>query len=538
MFIRRICNFIVFLKIIIMKIIINQSSNFAELQNQFRYSNCVYIIKVEQQTFGTADSPLVIPENSTLIFDGGKFTGGHVRLNNTIQNDVYYTVWENVEISGTLENLIWKIFRNDTLRPEWFGAIGNGTHDDTHALQQCIKLARANGAVVKLSPRRYIATDTIKIFSGTHIEGTLPGSKDYNIVAVHRGSSIEARFNSSKVLLDVNAANDDSGCYNFILKDFGLLKENDKQTVSAIRLYSEGFLCPRSGLIENLFISGFTIGLELRAFSYVKFSRLSINDCNMSIYINQKGEFVEFAWFYNVYSNTNVKDAIGIKIENGSNLHFIETDINGCKYGFWINALGAIFNTTISKMNFVGCMRSIWFHAAEQYITRVKVSEITIYGFEDYYDCDILFSASNPYCIDDCVFTDLFDSLQFPLGKEKDFIRIEDMSMWSCSFDRIRTYNKLSGLSHVKKAGVLVIPNQGEFLVDGSKVVNNSFTYRVSDSSPFDYNPTVLVMPQDNIKITSSTTNTQLGDLLINIYFPEGFDTAKNLLVRYFFPQF
>lgn len=94
-----------------MKVIISQSSNFTELQSQFSSPNCIYVIGIEQQTFGTFTSPLVIPENSTLIFEGGKFIGGYVKLNNTVQNDVYYRVWENVEISGTFEHYVWRIFK-------------------------------------------------------------------------------------------------------------------------------------------------------------------------------------------------------------------------------------------------------------------------------------------------------------------------------------------------------------------------------------------------------------------------------------------
>ena len=515
-----------------MKIIINQSSNLAELQNQFRYSNCVYIIKVEQQTFGTADSPLVIPENSTLIFDGGKFTGGHVRLNNTIQNDVYYTVWENVEISGTFEHYVWRIFKNEMIRPEWFGAVGDGINDDTQALQQAIKIASACGSVVKLSARRYLITKTVHIFSATHIEGTLPGSIDRNI---QTGTSIEAKLTTDNIALDANASYekdgvkvDPSGCYKFILRDFSIVNVNTNSGIG-LRLYSKDDTCPRNGVIENVFVYSFATGLELNAFSYVKMSYMSITDCQTSIHIDPKGGYAEFIWFSNIYINTNALNAVGIKIENGNNIYFNEIDINSCKYGFWANAVKAIYNLFVNKMNVTGCINSVWFYAKDQYIARVKMSEVSIYSFPNS-EVGILFSRVAPYSIEDSVFTDLFDSVT----TEADFIRIEDIGMNSSVFDGIRTNNKLSGLSHVRKVGVLSIPTCGEFIIPAGTI--GQYNHIVSSSSPFDYNPVVTVSPQRNVALSSTCSNVQMGNLTINVLFEE--ELQQDLLVRYSFPQF
>ncbi|WP_281962439.1 glycosyl hydrolase family 28-related protein [Bacteroides nordii] len=514
-----------------MKVIISQSSNFTELQSQFSSPNCIYVIGIEQQTFGTFTSPLVIPENSTLIFEGGKFIGGYVKLNNTVQNDVYYRVWENVEISGTFEHYVWRIFKNEMIRPEWFGAVGDGINDDTQALQQAIKIASACGSVVKLSARRYLITKTVHIFSATHIEGTLPGSIDRNI---QTGTSIEAKLTTDNIALDANASYekngvkvDPSGCYKFILRDFSIVNVNTNSGIG-LRLYSKDDTCPRNGVIENVFVYSFATGLELNAFSYVKMSYMSITDCQTSIHIDPKGGYAEFIWFSNIYVNTNALNAVGIKIENGNNIYFNEIDINSCKYGFWANAVKSIYNLFVNKMNVTGCINSVWFYAKDQYIARVKMSEVSIYSFPNS-EVGILFSRVAPYSIEDSVFTDLFDSVT----TEADFIRIEDMGMSSSVFDRIRTYNKLSGLSHVKKAGVLSIPNSGTFIIPAG--TTGSFTHTISSSSPFDFAPMVIVSPQRDFAFNSTCSNTQMGDLSINISFQEELQEA--LLVRFFFPQ-
>lgn len=516
-----------------MKVIINHSSNLSELQSQFCFSNCIYIIGIEQQTYGTKTSPLVIPENSTLIFESGKFIGGYVKLNNTSQNDVLYTVWDNVEISGTSTDFIIKNLKNDIIRPEWFGAIGNGVHDDTKALQQAIKIASTCGSTVKLSARRYLITETIHIQSGTHIEGTLQGNFDRN---VHTGSSIEVNLNSDSIALDINSNYkeegiyvDPSGCYKFILKDFGLINKKIDTPSIGIRLYSEGEKAsPRNGTIENLFVNSFDTGFLLNALSYVKFNNISIGFSRMSIHIAKIGHYIEFGWFSNIYINTNNPNAIGIKIENGSNLYFNEIDINDCEHGFWVNVITSIYNLFINRINITRCKYSMKFHAASEYMTRSKISEISIHGTpNDGYG--ILFSRNSPYGFNDCVFMDLFDALP----TQVDFIRIEDMWMGSIVFDRLRTSNKISGLAHVKKVGVLSIPNYGEFIIPAGTI--NNFSHNVTTRSPFDFTPIVIVSPQRNLAISSTCSNTQSGNLSINISF-QGV-LQEPLLITFFFPQ-
>ena len=104
------------------------------------------------------------------------------------------------------------------------------------------------------------------------------------------------------------------------------------------------------------------------------------------------------------------------------------------------------------------------------------------------------------------------------------------MGMSSSVFDRIRTYNKLSGLSHVRKVGVLSIPTCGEFIIPAGTI--GQYNHIVSSSSPFDYNPVVTVSPQRNV----ACSNVQMGNLTINVLFEE--ELQQDLLVRYSFPQF
>ena len=139
-----------------MKIFIKPSSSFRELQKQLGEPNAVYVIEHEQNTFGTKENPLVFPEECTLEFCGGAFMGGYVLFNGLLQNDVIYPVWKSVNILYNFENYAYTGFRNMYLRPEWFGAIGNGETDDSLAIQQCITEARYSGSMVHLLSKRYL----------------------------------------------------------------------------------------------------------------------------------------------------------------------------------------------------------------------------------------------------------------------------------------------------------------------------------------------------------------------------------------------
>lgn len=498
-----------------MKVIINHSSNLSELQSQFCFSNCIYIIGIEQQTYGTKTSPLVIPENSTLIFEGGKFIGGYVKLNNTSQNDIYYTVWENVKISGK--------FNNEILRPEWFGAIGNGIHDDTIALQQCIDLASQTASSTKLLGKKYKITHTIKIITGTVLEGLLPG--DYYI---YNGTEIIAELLNDRIALDINSANDTSGCYKFILRNFGLIMGNSVIPTTALRLYSISNTCPREGLIEGVFAFGFSIGFDLNAFSYVKIQRIDISHCTIGINIAKIGGYTEFMWLDDIYINTDAPNAIGIKLEGGSNIYFNKIDIAGCIKGFWMCSLNAIFNIFINRLSVENCLNCICIHAQSQYITRIKLSEITIYSLNNNSD-GIIFSRNPPFNIEDSIFNDLFDASP----TNNNFIKIEEIGMDTCVFNGIRTYNKLTGFSHVKKVEILRIHSSGTFIIPEG--TNEHYKYIVSSFSPLDFAPIAMLSTARSFDYSYVCSNIQMGELSITIKFNGILD--KPLLLCYNFPQ-
>lgn len=109
----------------------------------------------------------VASTGATLLFkSGGKFKNGTLQGNQVtlvFENPVQ-CVFENVMFNGT--------FLYPYFHPEQFGAVGDGTTDDTLALQYClIGAVDAHVNRVVLQPKTYLVTDTLYYKGNLTIEG-------------------------------------------------------------------------------------------------------------------------------------------------------------------------------------------------------------------------------------------------------------------------------------------------------------------------------------------------------------------------------
>ena len=504
-----------------MKIVIEPSFSFGALQQQLNTPNAIYVVEHEQQTFGSASNPLVFPAGSKIEFCGGSFIGGYVLLNGLLQNDVTYPVWKNVNILYSFANYVYLGFLNEYLRPEWFGAVGNGLTDDSLALQQCITEARFSGAKVYLSAKRYLLEHTVHLFSGSYIEGVLPGSIDRN---VHIGSSLIFDLSDeSEVAMDIDSSLEDSfgeyvdpsGCYKFIIKRLGIISNNTTTNIG-LRLHSSGEQpVPREGLIENILIYGFETGILINSLSYVKFSQICLNQNKIGIKINKTDRYIEFGWFYNVYMNTTILNSVGLDIDGGNNLYFNEIDINDCNIGIWLHSEQSLFNYFFSRVNLTRCETCVSIKATNDFITRLKFSEVTL----SYTECGFSFDREEDYNIGDSSFIDIIDSVQ----NSNYLFWIKDSSLWlsSCLFERVRALGRIIGFSHVGRLELTNMNSSGEFVMNSGL---QSYTYVVTTRSVLDFVPSVMVDCSDkSLFYTVSVSNVSLGSLSIRI------DTGSNL---------
>lgn len=85
--------------------------------------NTIYEIRYD---FDLNSETIEMQEGCTLKFEGGSFNNGAVNCNNTIINNANFVALNNCNFSGTI--------LAEYVRPEWFGAKGNGISDDSNAI--------------------------------------------------------------------------------------------------------------------------------------------------------------------------------------------------------------------------------------------------------------------------------------------------------------------------------------------------------------------------------------------------------------------
>lgn len=127
---------------------------------------------------------ITIPDNSVLEFQGGSFKNGTITGNNTIISNTNYYIFNNVKLSGSFLG---------TVRPEWFGAIGNGTNDDTNAFQAIIN---SGFNYIELTPNKNYAITSIK-YDSTY--GT------FNIIGNHSTITCISKVECNAI--EINASN-------------------------------------------------------------------------------------------------------------------------------------------------------------------------------------------------------------------------------------------------------------------------------------------------------------------------------------------
>lgn len=85
--------------------------------------NTIYEIRYD---FDLNGETIQMKEGCTLKFEGGSLNNGILECDNTIINNANFVVLNNCSFSGTI--------LSEYVRPEWFGAIGNGIADDSNAI--------------------------------------------------------------------------------------------------------------------------------------------------------------------------------------------------------------------------------------------------------------------------------------------------------------------------------------------------------------------------------------------------------------------
>lgn len=126
------------------------------VQNAMNSVDTIYVIQGDYTLKGES---ITIPSNCTLDFQGGSLSNGTLVGNKTMIVASPYKIFQNITISGT-----WLV---NWAYAEWFGALGDGTTDDTVALN----LALTTFKNVQLGSRCYYCNGTITLTRSMSLRG-------------------------------------------------------------------------------------------------------------------------------------------------------------------------------------------------------------------------------------------------------------------------------------------------------------------------------------------------------------------------------
>lgn len=97
-------------------------------QSMVNQANTIYEIRYD---FDLNGAEITIPEGCVLQFNGGSISNGSINLTDTCLEG---NIKINTNISGTVIN--------NFIKPEWFGAKGDGINDDSDILQMCLNISK------------------------------------------------------------------------------------------------------------------------------------------------------------------------------------------------------------------------------------------------------------------------------------------------------------------------------------------------------------------------------------------------------------
>ena len=287
--------------------------------------NTRYIIQYDYDLNGET---ITIPAGCTLDFQGGSLGNGVVKGTNTVISSGLQKIFtQSISFLGS-----WNIIE---IYPEWFGAKGDGTSDDTNYITQSITASKNLGCKpwVKLCGT-YLVTDTIYLPQFCKLCGNSSPSFTYDDSGDNRFTLIANFTNKKKAILESDTLlNGNRLAYNEVVLDTDFDGGNSTRTIgiyikdisinsisgayhdaiySAIKLTSSP-----SSIIENVFTKGTIIGILGSAMWTTTISNCYILSYGYGIFaqsMNNGGLFNNYIDGYDTYSpfefneNEQIKD--------------------------------------------------------------------------------------------------------------------------------------------------------------------------------------------------------------------------------------
>ncbi|MFK7946100.1 MAG: glycosyl hydrolase family 28-related protein [Saprospiraceae bacterium] len=195
-----------------------------------------------------------------------------------------------------------------------FGAIGDGSADDTDAFEAAIDSAFITGATLYIPRGVYKITRTLEVKAGVVIQGESAGSEP--LQTPHNGSLIWYEGNGFAFKITGHNAN---------VRDLIIRDKSSNQATGGLQLLADGYALETVQL-SNLLISGFTngAGIQLEAknsggIAYITMYGLRIRHAKVGIHIKEDASsYVNSNAFYHCQISGGGFD-YGLLIDGGNN---------------------------------------------------------------------------------------------------------------------------------------------------------------------------------------------------------------------------
>lgn len=240
---------------------------------------------------------------------------------------------DEASIIALQKGLYAKLLVQDYVNVKQFGAKGNGTADDTEALQKAINFCKNNNnvSVLLLKEGNYKTTDTLNIYLDKF---AIKGKGNTNIIP-HLDSSIALVFTMNKNVnyLDRYKHNRKSGGFSIL---------GDNTTNTTLMAVGDGEKSVNCCEFENIFLTNATTLLHCKAHTYKN------NFYNIVLNVASGGE--QPAFIYDSEDTSEVTNFIGCSFWAGRLQIGAECNFYGCTLHFTSSKIKAM-----NKVNFTDC---------------------------------------------------------------------------------------------------------------------------------------------------------------------------------------
>jgi len=487
--------------------------------------------------------------NVTLIFAGGRFTGSGTITGNytTFVTEPAQCFDVGIVFAGT-----WNM---EKVYAENFDTISAMSTNAAPAINRALQLSNVSGCVVQLLSKTYTITSSITILGNNTLVGTIAGPSLPGGSAVSKDGTLIYTTSNINVLSIRTTGNtsSDVDCYRFAIRNLAIRHAGSGTTETlgnSIFIEATSTLTPRNGLISNVIIRHTTsdgyspsangYAIRVSGGSYIEFHSISIGSGKgVKVTGDKLNEFL----YFNKVTIGDVS-VTSFEITHGNNLYLTEIDTNDSTTGLLINnSTAETFNVFVNRFNSVRCSYGIHLQTHTNYLTRIKVSEATIFqvsGQAKTPVSGIHFSkgVSNSFIVDNCLFENINVDTNASLMTSTTYRSINDNgNLTNSRFTNIKLNERVTLNSYGNNNELSILNmRRGHFYVPGG---TNASSYQISlfaNNSPLPGHPVVLV----NVFIPNVTTpvpffvksnNVAGGSCYFTVYFPSV--VASNVEICY-----